>query len=449
MTEAADNEPVATAASAFQEGLLCPSCQKTVVTGEAVLTCPRCATTHHATCWTSSGRCSSYHCDTRTSAAQTTSRPPSDRLVITGDEAARVVLPPKRIAPATADVAARSLPPKPTAWSVASVLVLVAATVTLLIGAATFAAAKPGSGEMALLILGGIFACFVVGLGSALTAGTLHKSRTHKGSGLALLALALVVPSAVLFIGSTIRLGERQRVPFDLAAPEPPSPESFERAPAPISNAMRANVFVQGHERTGRSWCGAGVVLGGSRGRVVVLTNRHVVDPSNSGSSNELSITFATGEIVAAHVEWTAPEGVDLAVLTATATRPPRVLTRLRKDPLMVGEKTFAIGNPHSLSWTYTEGAVSRVHSKKAPTGAALDVVQTQTPIHPGNSGGGLYDADGRLVGINTWVIESEGGPGFAISTKTVLNVLPADIAALAPDGPLEKNEKSEKDKDE
>src|SRR5207244_5049639 len=98
------------------------------------------------------------------------------------------------------------------------------------------------------------------------------------------------------------------------------------------------------------------------------------------------------GEIVGARVEWTAPNDVDLAVVSGAATRPPRVATRIRREPLQVGEKTFAIGNPHSLSWTYTEGVVSRVHSKNTGSGS-LEVVQTQTPIHPGTSGGGLHDA--------------------------------------------------------
>jgi S1-C subfamily serine protease len=165
------------------------------------------------------------------------------------------------------------------------------------------------------------------------------------------------------------------------------------------------------------------------------------MDPWGSGNVSDLAITFASGEIVAARVEWTAPEGIDLAIASASPTRPPRVVTRIRKEPLMVGDKTFAIGNPHSLSWTYTEGAVSRVHSKRTTQGDALEVVQMQTPIHPGNSGGGLYDATGRLVGINTWVIDQEGGPGFAISTKTVLTVLPENYASLAP---VDAGEKAE-----
>jgi S1-C subfamily serine protease len=204
---------------------------------------------------------------------------------------------------------------------------------------------------------------------------------------------------------------------------------------------MRANVFVQGHQMSGRSWCGAGVILGQTGGRVFLITNKHVTDPFGSGGPSELSVTFANGEIAGGKVEWTGPDGVDLAVVSAAATRPPRVLTRIRRSMLTVGEKTFGIGNPYSLAWTYTEGVCSRVYSKHTNVGGNLDLVQTQTPIHPGNSGGGLYDGNGRLVGINTWVIESEGGPGFAISSKTIIDIVPQRYVDLTSEDSNDKEE--------
>jgi S1-C subfamily serine protease len=207
--------------------------------------------------------------------------------------------------------------------------------------------------------------------------------------------------------------------PFSLADPEPPPAETFEHAPAPIANAMRANVFVAGRGRgpLDQAWCGAGVVLGTRGGYTYVLTNHHVIGAAGS----ELSAKFANGELAEAEVEWVAREGVDLGVLRCRLVRPPRVSTRLRGKPVLVSQKVFAIGNPHELSWTYTEGAVSRVHEKKTSDGVAVEVIQTQTPIMPGNSGGGLYDEQGRLVGINTWVADAVTlGPGFAIATKTI-----------------------------
>src|SRR5580692_7554696 len=111
------NEPIATAASPFQAGLLCPACQQGVVAGEAIVTCPACSTTHHATCWAEGGRCSSYHCDTRTRATTPSGRA---EIVVTALETERIVVPPPRVPTATADLAARQQV-KPTRWSTGAI----------------------------------------------------------------------------------------------------------------------------------------------------------------------------------------------------------------------------------------------------------------------------------------------------------------------------------------
>jgi S1-C subfamily serine protease len=433
-------EPIATAATSFQVGLLCPGCQAAVAGGEAIITCPQCVTTHHATCWTRANRCSSYHCDPRT---RSTTAGPAE-IVITADETSRAVLAPKRVPGNTAEIAARAMQEsKPTRWSVGA-FVLLGTGLFLNVAAASglFLAGKL-SNAVGLGLVGELAFAFVFALASAIVASNLRRSRTHRGGAIALLALLSTLPAAAMIVGTMIRLemGSPHSVPFDVAAPEPPTPESFENAPRPISNAMRANVFIQGHQITGTRWCGSGVILGQTGGRVFLLTNKHVTDPSGSGTSGELSVTFANGEIAGGKVEWAAPDGVDLAVVSAAATRPPRVVTRIRRSMLTVGEKTFGIGNPYSLAWTYTEGVCSRVYSKHTNVGGTLELVQTQTPIHPGNSGGGLYDGQGRLVGINTWVIESEGGPGFAISAKSILDVVEKRYLDLTAEDSNEKGE--------
>ena len=84
-----------------------------------------------------------------------------------------------------------------------------------------------------------------------------------------------------------------------------------------------------------------------------------------------------------------------------------------------------------------------------------LEVYQTQTPLNPGNSGGGLYDLEGRLIGLNTWTYDKASGEGlgFATSMTSILKLMreakvtdlitPAkkpDVPAEAPDKtPAEK----------
>jgi serine protease Do len=98
-----------------------------------------------------------------------------------------------------------------------------------------------------------------------------------------------------------------------------------------------------------------------------------------------------------------------------------------------VGDTVFAIGSPHRLGWTHTQGVVSQLRLQ--PTdGPAVHVIQTQTALNPGNSGGGLFDQQGRLVGINTWTNDKRvsEGLGFAISLETLLELHPPGLAAPA-----------------
>jgi S1-C subfamily serine protease len=90
-----------------------------------------------------------------------------------------------------------------------------------------------------------------------------------------------------------------------------------------------------------------------------------------------------------------------------------------------VGDAVFAVGNPLGYEASYTAGVVSAVRT----TGAREDgvrVLQVQASVNPGNSGGGLYDQEGRLIGLNTWTAarsEAEG-MGFAISTADAVRLL-------------------------
>jgi S1-C subfamily serine protease len=433
-------EPARATAGPFQAGSLCPGCQGAIQDGEPIATCPACSMAHHQRCWDQDGLCSSYHCDPRTRADAPSSRP---EIVITADEAARVVPPPPRVAAPSAAVAKQWTPTR-TSWSKPAVVSFVASSVVLAVSV-TLALLSQGqvTAGRALVAIGCIFAAFIVGLAAAISAGTALFDRRMRGAPLALLALLFAVGSAVASIVSVAGVGGGDRThtaPVDFTAtPEPPSPETFENAPPAIANAMRANVYIlgKGGPLGAMAWCGAGVILGVRDKAVYVLTNRHVCEGETSGAK-ELSSTFSTGETASSQVEWIAPNGLDLGIILCVPKQLPRAITRLRTTQLLVSDRVFAIGNPLRLSWTYTEGAVSRVHNRRSPDNErAMEVIQTQTPIQQGNSGGGLYDAQGKIVGINTWAIDpGEGrGPGFAISVKTIREVVPPRYLELTEEG--------------
>jgi serine protease Do len=73
--------------------------------------------------------------------------------------------------------------------------------------------------------------------------------------------------------------------------------------------------------------------------------------------------------------------------------------------------------------------------------GQELLVIQTTAPINSGNSGGGLYDKDGFVVGINTWTEDKQvsEGIGFAISFDSVLRLAPPAALRVKPASPLQR----------
>jgi S1-C subfamily serine protease len=102
-----------------------------------------------------------------------------------------------------------------------------------------------------------------------------------------------------------------------------------------------------------------------------------------------------------------------------------------------VGDPTIAIGNPFGLDRTLTTGVVSALQRKiQAPNGFTIsNVIQTDAPLNPGNSGGPLLDASGRVIGINSQIETASGsatggqggsiGIGFAVPIDTAKQVIP------------------------
>ena len=99
---------------------------------------------------------------------------------------------------------------------------------------------------------------------------------------------------------------------------------------------------------------------------------------------------------------------------------------------MRVGETVFAIGNPHDLGWTHTQGVISQFRTRTYDS-RRIRVIQTQAAINPGNSGGGLYDTEGYCLGINTWTADKSisEGIGFAIALDTLSDLAPPPLAGV------------------
>ncbi len=170
----------------------------------------------------------------------------------------------------------------------------------------------------------------------------------------------------------------------------------------------RASPAVVGIER--RRGQGSGVVLAQDG---YVLTNAHVAGRGGPMRVRLSGASAVEGETVG------ADERTDLAVVRARAASLPTLPLSERR--LAVGEIVVAIGNPLGFERSITMGVVSALYrSLPTPQGGLLDgLVQTDAAVNPGNSGGPLLDADGRVVGITTAMIPYARGIGFAIPAHT------------------------------
>jgi len=150
-----------------------------------------------------------------------------------------------------------------------------------------------------------------------------------------------------------------------------------------------------------------------------IVTNNHVVD-----GAVDVNVTMSDRRILPAKVVGTDPL-TDLAVIKVNATDLPSVPWG-DSTQLHPGQTVLAFGNPFGFRFTVTRGIVSALNR---PNPSASDrrkpgqFIQTDAAINPGNSGGPLVNAHGEVIGINTFLISSNGsfsGMGFAIPTQIV-----------------------------
>jgi S1-C subfamily serine protease len=110
----------------------------------------------------------------------------------------------------------------------------------------------------------------------------------------------------------------------------------------------------------------------------------------------------------------------DLAVVKIDASQLPSLSLDDDHEPV-VGRLVLAIGNPLRLERSVTFGVVSALdRSLAGPGGGPIEgLIQTDAAVNPGNSGGPLVDAEGRVIGINTAAVPFAQGIGFAIPART------------------------------
>jgi serine protease Do len=149
-----------------------------------------------------------------------------------------------------------------------------------------------------------------------------------------------------------------------------------------------------------------------------ILTNNHVV-----ADADEVKVKLSDGREFKAEIKGT-DEKLDLAVLKIDVKGDLPVAKLGDSDTTQVGEWVMAIGNPFGLNQTVTAGIVSAT-GRVIGSGPYDDFIQTDASINPGNSGGPLFNAKGRVIGINAAIVAGGQGIGFAIPINMAKGVLP------------------------
>lgn len=166
------------------------------------------------------------------------------------------------------------------------------------------------------------------------------------------------------------------------------------------------------------SGAGSGVIIS-SDGYIV--TNHHVISGADT-----VTVRLKSGDSYEALVVGT-DEASDIAVLWIDSPQPLPAATLGCSDDLIVGEYVFAIGNPlGSLGGTLTDGIISATARQINIGGSPMTLLQTNAAVNPGNSGGGLFNMAGQLIGVVNAKCSQDDveGLGFAIPIDTAYDVI-------------------------
>lgn len=160
-----------------------------------------------------------------------------------------------------------------------------------------------------------------------------------------------------------------------------------------------------------------------------IVTNNHVIE-----NAEEINVTIGDDLTEYSAKLIGKDSDSDLAVVKIDINKPLVPIKLGDSSSLLVGDVTFAIGNPFGVGNTVTMGIISALNKNRVGINRYENYIQTDASINPGNSGGALVDSRGALIGINTAILSKSGGNdgiGFAIPVEMVKDV----VGKLVSDG--------------
>ena len=266
------------------------------------------------------------------------------------------------------------------------------------------------------------------------------KRRKHSGGRIARSAVALVLAAAMGFAGGFVgaRVGNagnkvviQQVERTDSSAASGTTVASSGMTTSQVSEMVSPSVVVITTEQvvySQWSWYGQNQVESGAGSGVIIssdgyiLTCAHVV----SGAS-QITVTIGDTDYTATVVDEDDTSDVAVLKIDATGLTPATVGD---SDSLSVGDSVLAVGNPlGELGGTVTSGIVSALNRSVTIQGTSstntMSLIQMDASVSPGNSGGGLFNMNGELIGlVNAKSSSSDAeGLGFAIPINDAIQV--------------------------
>ena len=273
-------------------------------------------------------------------------------------------------------------------------------------------------GVATALLLGGTAFSLATGSAGAQVAQNAPAAMAPGGAPISFADLSARLQPAV------VNISTRQRVPVRTQAD--PLEEFFRRFGFPESQqgGPQAAPGTPGGPRTRETGSlGSGFLISADG---YIVTNNHLIQSaSGNGTVDQVTVTLTNRREYPARIIG-RDSASDLALLKIEGQNFPFVewgdSTRAR-----VGDWVLAIGNPYGLGGTVTAGIISALHRGITGAGAYDRYIQTDASINMGNSGGPMFDLNGRVVGINSALISPTGasvGIGLAIPAELAKPVI-------------------------
>jgi len=208
---------------------------------------------------------------------------------------------------------------------------------------------------------------------------------------------------------------------------DPDFADLYEKHSKSVVTVYTASISKSGKKARQSKGLGSGVLIEEDQ----ILTAAHVVD-----GADFIEVLFPDDVRIKADVV-TSLQASDIALLKLRRPHPePMVAVLADSDQTRIGSKVFIIGSPFGITQTLSIGHLSgRIDRGLLVDGTPIEFLQTDTAINTGNSGGPMFNSQGEVIGIVSFILTKSGGfdgIGFATSSNTAKEALLTSSGVLA-----------------